>query len=111
MAFDFEAIKDILVCPKSRSALVHDGDRLVNVDPECRLSYAICDEIPIMLVDEATELGEGEWQAVMHRHDRDPRTGELLLQPSGGQETGADTENVDDQRTRPEADSTDEAET
>ena len=74
--FDFESLKDLLVCPESKSKLVLDGQRLVSVDRQCRLSYPIRDEIPIMLLEEATQLPEDEWQAVMQRHSRDPETGD-----------------------------------
>ena len=78
MTFNFDTLKDILVCPQSRSALVQDGDQLVSVDPDCRLSYAVSDDIPIMLVDEATQLTAKEWAAVMRRHHRDPQTGKEI---------------------------------
>jgi len=76
VTFNFDTLKDILVCPQSRSALVLDDGRLVSVDPQCRLSYAVADKIPIMLVDEATQLTEEEWAAVMQRQHRDTQTGE-----------------------------------
>ena len=77
MSFDLESLKDVLVCPKSKSKLVMDGTTLVSVDPDCRLSYEIRDGIPVMLVDEAVELSTEQWQAVMTRQGRDPQTGEL----------------------------------
>ena len=76
MAFDFQKLENILVCPATRTALVHDGERLICVDPDCRLSYPVTDDIPIMLVDEATELSPEEWQAVMERSGRDHSTGD-----------------------------------
>jgi hypothetical protein len=36
----------------------------------------VSDEIPIMLVDEATELDESSWTEIMARHGRDPVTGD-----------------------------------
>lgn len=93
MTFDFEALKDILVCPQSRSPLVFEGDRLVSVDPETRLSYPVRDDIPIMLVDEATPLAEDEWKQVMLRHGRDPLTGEVSESRRGPQATGSADDN------------------
>ena len=58
MSLDFDALRSILVCPKTHAALVTDGQSLVSVDPDTRLRYEIRDGIPIMLVDEA-ELPEG----------------------------------------------------
>jgi uncharacterized protein YbaR (Trm112 family) len=49
---------DILVCPKCKGdlTLLVDGSGLVC--PVCRLKYPIRDEIPIMLVDEASNIDE-----------------------------------------------------
>ena len=68
MTFDFNTLQELLVCSKSKSKLVWDGESLVCSDPECRLRYEIRDDIPIMLVDEATELSVEEWNAVMQKH-------------------------------------------
>ncbi len=78
MAFTQETLEKIkLVCPKTKSALVLDGGGLVSVDPESRLKYAVKDDIPIMLADEAVELSPEEWSDTMSRHGRDPKTGEV----------------------------------
>jgi uncharacterized protein YbaR (Trm112 family) len=47
---------DILRCPKCRSEVKIDDrqTRLKCVNAECSLVYPIVDEIPVMLVDEAT---------------------------------------------------------
>ena len=76
MTFDFPALENILICPETRTPLVHDGERLVCVDPNRRLGYPIVDEIPVMLVDEATELPTDEWRTVMQQNGRDADTGE-----------------------------------
>lgn len=65
MDFDFNAVKDILVCPQSKSTLVRRGDTLVCTDEDCRLRYEIQEGIPIMLADDATELSREQWDAVM----------------------------------------------
>lgn len=75
MDFDFDAIKDILVCPQSKTALVRDGDTLVCLDENCRLSYEIQEGIPIVLVDDATELAREAWDEVMARHEDSRTTG------------------------------------
>lgn len=76
MAFHFENLKDILVCPQSKARLVQEGETLVSVDPETRLQYDIKDDIPILLVEEARELPKTEWAAIMEKHGRNPETGE-----------------------------------
>ena len=67
MPFDYHAVKDLLRCPKSHSPLVHVDNSLVCDNPECRLRFAIRDGIPILLLDEATELSEAEWRAAVGR--------------------------------------------
>jgi uncharacterized protein len=43
----------ILVCPKCKGELTyHEADRVLDC-PACRLRYAVRDDIPIMLIDEA----------------------------------------------------------
>lgn len=75
MSFEFDKVRNILVCPSCRAELVQDGESLVCTNPDVRLRYAITDGIPRLLVDEATELGPDEWSAVMTRSGRDPATG------------------------------------
>ena len=79
MTFDFPALENILICPETRTSLVYDGERLVCVDPNRRLSYPIVDEIPVMLADEATELPEDEWRTLMQQNGRDADTGEIAV--------------------------------
>ena len=70
MPFDFKTLEEVLLCPQSKSKLVFDGESLVCVDPECRLRFQIRDGIPIMLIDEATELSVEDWEAVMRKQDQ-----------------------------------------
>ncbi len=55
MALDQELL-DILACPKCKGdiALTEAGDGLVC--EACKLKYAIKDDIPIMLIDEAEKI-------------------------------------------------------
>ena len=46
----------ILVCPKCKGELEHREQEQALVCHACRLRYAIRDDIPIMLIDEATPL-------------------------------------------------------
>jgi uncharacterized protein YbaR (Trm112 family) len=47
---------DILVCPKCKGELDYREAEQSLVCPVCRLRYPIRDDIPIMLIDEATPL-------------------------------------------------------
>jgi uncharacterized protein len=52
MALDKELL-EILACPKCKGDLTYKEDEQVLECPVCRLRYAIKDDIPIMLIDEA----------------------------------------------------------
>ena len=74
-AFNYDAVKDLLRCPKTRAELVYTGDALVSCDPDARLRYPIVDGFPVLLIDEATTLPQAEWSSVMRSGHRDPVTG------------------------------------
>jgi uncharacterized protein YbaR (Trm112 family) len=46
----------ILVCPRCKGELEYREQESVLVCPACRLRYAVRDDIPIMLIDEAEPL-------------------------------------------------------
>ena len=45
---------EILVCPKCKGAIEYREQEAVLVCPVCRLRYEVRDDIPIMLIDDAT---------------------------------------------------------
>jgi uncharacterized protein YbaR (Trm112 family) len=51
---------EILVCPVTRGPLEYDRARGELVSRSARLAYPIRDGVPIMLPEEARELGEAE---------------------------------------------------
>ena len=51
---------EILVCPVTRGPLEYDRARSELVSRGARLAYPIRDGVPIMLPEDARELGEGE---------------------------------------------------
>ena len=51
---------EILVCPVTRGPLVYDRAAQELISKSARLAYPIRDGVPIMLADEARELGETE---------------------------------------------------
>jgi uncharacterized protein len=51
-----KALLDILVCPQCKGELQLEADESGLRCDACRLRYAIRDDIPIMLVDEAQPL-------------------------------------------------------
>ncbi len=48
----------ILVCPKCHGELEYRDEESNLVCHECRLRYPVRDDIPVMLIDEATPLDE-----------------------------------------------------
>ncbi len=51
---------EILVCPMTKGPLTMSADKSELISWSARLAYPIRDGIPIMLVDEARELGVDE---------------------------------------------------
>ena len=51
---------EVLVCPSSRKPLRYDRERQELISDSARLAYPVRDGVPIMLTDEARELGADE---------------------------------------------------
>ncbi len=51
---------EVLVCPQTRTPLRYDRERQELVSVTARLAYPVRDGVPIMLIDEARELGPEE---------------------------------------------------
>jgi hypothetical protein len=51
---------EVLVCPQSRKPLRYDRERQELLSDSARLAYPVRDGVPIMLIDEARELGPEE---------------------------------------------------
>ncbi|MFN0055069.1 MAG: Trm112 family protein [Planctomycetales bacterium] len=73
MPFDLTLLESMLVCTKCRGRLIRDADVLICVGPECRTQFAIRDEIPNMLLEDAAAAATDAWSAAMQRAGRDPR--------------------------------------
>jgi uncharacterized protein YbaR (Trm112 family) len=52
---DDELLK-ILVCPACKGELVYDPDKSTLECHQCRLRYAVEDDVPIMLIEEAEKF-------------------------------------------------------
>ncbi|WP_288356499.1 Trm112 family protein [uncultured Cycloclasticus sp.] len=55
---------EILACPSCKSSLVYVQEEQELVCIPCRLAYTVCDDIPIMLINEARELSADEADAL-----------------------------------------------
>jgi hypothetical protein len=51
---------EILVCPVTHGTLEYDREKAELISRSARLAYPIRDGVPVMLPEEARELGEGE---------------------------------------------------
>jgi len=49
---------EILACPQCKGSVVVNAERSALHCSECALAYPIRDDIPVMLIDEATPLKE-----------------------------------------------------
>ena len=73
---------EILACPDDKGPLYYFEAAVSGTDdgllfcPACRRRYAVKDDIPVMLVDEATVVDAGEAEVLL------ARAGELGLQPT-----------------------------
>lgn len=59
MALD-QQLLDILACPQDKGPLLYFADENVLFNPRLRRTYGIVDDIPVMLIDEATQLDDDE---------------------------------------------------
>lgn len=58
-----QKLLSILVCPADRGPLMYVDDMLYN--PRLRKAYRIDDGIPVLLVDEAVDIGPDEHQRLL----------------------------------------------
>ena len=65
MTIDLSQYAELLVCPVCHSKFVVDGQSFVCRSKDCRLRFAVKDDIPVMLADEAQPLSSHEWSAIM----------------------------------------------
>ena len=56
---------EILACPKDKGPLLYFADEQSLYNPRLRLRYRITDDIPIMLIDEAETVDDGEAERIM----------------------------------------------
>ena len=66
MALD-ALLLDILACPEDKGPLLYFEDEDILLNPRLKRTYAIRDDIPIMLIDEATAIDDGELQRLLDK--------------------------------------------
>jgi uncharacterized protein len=58
---------EILACPEDKGPLYYLEDENLLYNPRLKRRYDVRDDIPVMLIDEATTVDEAEHQRVMGR--------------------------------------------
>ena len=66
MALDPKLL-EILACPEDKGPLFHLADEQTLYNPRLKRRYEIRDNIPIMLIDEATAVDDAEHRRIMDR--------------------------------------------
>ncbi|MDH4169477.1 MAG: Trm112 family protein [Acidimicrobiia bacterium] len=66
MALD-QRLLDILACPEDKGPLLYFEDENLLYNPRLRRRYDIRDDIPVMLIDEATEVDDVEHERLTSR--------------------------------------------
>lgn len=56
---------EILACPEDKGPLLYLGDDSLLYNPRLKRKYRIEDDIPIMLIDEATDADDSEHTRIM----------------------------------------------
>ncbi|MCU1392375.1 MAG: hypothetical protein JWM34_803 [Ilumatobacteraceae bacterium] len=64
MALD-QRLLDILACPKDKGPLYYLADESALYNPRLQLRYDVRDDIPVMLIDEATHVDTAEHERLM----------------------------------------------
>jgi uncharacterized protein YbaR (Trm112 family) len=64
MALD-QLLLDILACPEDKGPLYYFEDEDLLLNPRLKRTYAIRDDIPIMLIDEAETVDEAEHERLL----------------------------------------------
>jgi uncharacterized protein YbaR (Trm112 family) len=64
MALDPQLL-EILACPEDKGPLLYFADEESLYNPRLKRRYAIQDDIPVMLIDEAETVTDGEHERLM----------------------------------------------
>ncbi len=68
MALDSQLL-EILACPQDKGPLLYFEEEKVLYNPRLRRSYAIVDDIPVMLIDEASDVEDSEHERLLAKVD------------------------------------------
>ena len=84
MALDPKLL-EILACPEDKGPLLYFADESLLYNPRLHRIYAVKDDIPIMLIDEATAADDAEHARLIAKAEADG------IQPTFAPEAGAES--------------------
>jgi uncharacterized protein YbaR (Trm112 family) len=70
MALD-EKLLDILACPEDKGPLLYFADEQTLYNQRLHRRYLVRDDIPVMLIDEAETVSDGEHNRLMAKAEAD----------------------------------------
>jgi len=70
MALD-QQLLDILACPEDKGPLLYFADEDALYNPRLKRRYAVRDDIPIMLIDEAEAVDDAEHDRLLRKAEAD----------------------------------------
>jgi uncharacterized protein YbaR (Trm112 family) len=62
---------EILACPEDKGPLLYFADEAILYNPRLHRTYEVRDDIPIMLIDEATAVDDAEHERLVATADAD----------------------------------------
>jgi len=62
---------EILACPEDKGPLLYFADESILYNPRLHRTYEVRDDIPIMLIDEATAVDDAEHGRLVAKADAD----------------------------------------
>jgi uncharacterized protein len=62
---------DVLACPVDKGPLLWFDDEDILYNPRLRKSYVVTDGVPVLLVDEATEVSEAEHERLSAKAEKE----------------------------------------
>jgi uncharacterized protein YbaR (Trm112 family) len=62
---------DVLACPVDKGPLLWFDDEDVLYNPRLHKSYAVVDGVPVLLVDEAADVGDAEHERLTAKAEKD----------------------------------------
>jgi uncharacterized protein len=66
MALD-QLLLEVLACPEDKGPLLYFPDEDILYNPRLHRRYDVRDDIPIMLIDQATSVGDAEHERLMSK--------------------------------------------